>query len=194
MTRDQNPDRLDDGARAEAEMKERGASASAEYLIDKYAVPMYGKIVGTPDYVIRQQFLEFASELRSAALPTPQGDDGLVGRLIHEYRPTMDKDVLHSWASDVVTALRARAAEIAGLKAERDDYKSDYLRRHKDVGDMLERAIAAETQLASAMEALTEMVERERRRYDNTPEAQAHFERNNAAALTALSSIKGAAE
>ncbi|AKF13628.1 hypothetical protein PHIN3_365 [Sinorhizobium phage phiN3] len=39
----------------------------------------------------------------------PEGDIVFIEDLqplINEYRPTMDKDVLHSWAQDVVAALK----------------------------------------------------------------------------------------
>ena len=38
--------------------------------------------------------------------PSQAGDAG-VARLVKEYRPTMDAEVLHSWAQDVVAALAA---------------------------------------------------------------------------------------
>lgn len=40
------------------------------------------------------------------ARPSQAGDER-VARLVKEYRPTMDAEVLHSWAQDVVAALAA---------------------------------------------------------------------------------------
>lgn len=49
-------------------------AGAAEALIDKYSAPLYGRIVGIPDHVIRQQFSEFAEELNAlASTPAPSG-------------------------------------------------------------------------------------------------------------------------
>ena len=44
--------------------------------------------------------------LSNLARPSQAGDER-VARLVKEYRPTMDAEVLHSWARDVVAALAA---------------------------------------------------------------------------------------
>jgi len=42
--------------------------------------------------------------------------------------------------------IRVHAARIRELEAERDEAKADYLRRHKDVGDQMDRRIKAEAE------------------------------------------------
>ena len=52
-------------------------------------------VSGSPEYV------------RSDLARPSQAWDERVTRLVKEYRPTMDAEVLHSWAQDVVAALAA---------------------------------------------------------------------------------------
>ena len=49
--------------------------------------------------------------------------------LVHEYRSSMDADVLHSWAKDAV-------ARIAELEAERDDWKAMYRHAQQTIADL----------------------------------------------------------
>lgn len=46
-------------------------------------------------------------KLRADLARPSQAGDERVARLVKEYRPTMDAEVLHSWAQDVVAALAA---------------------------------------------------------------------------------------
>lgn len=46
------------------------------------------------------------------------------------------------------------ADEIERLTKERDDFKDDYFRRHKDAGDRMERALLAESRVAELEKAL----------------------------------------
>ena len=43
---------------------------------------------------------------RTGQLVEVQADDATVERLMNEYRETMDRDVLHSWAKDVVATMK----------------------------------------------------------------------------------------
>lgn len=56
------------------------------------------------------------------------------------------------------------ADEIERLTKERDDFKDDYFRRHKDAGDRMERALVAESKLENlrkALETICAAVDRE---------------------------------
>lgn len=46
-----------------------------------------------------------------------------MNRLLAEYRPTMDADVMHSWAADVVAAIKAMPVVTVSLCALRDEYR-----------------------------------------------------------------------
>ncbi|MES0134482.1 hypothetical protein NKJ88_05895 [Mesorhizobium sp. M0016] len=52
-------------------------AAGLAQMVDKYATSMYGRIVGVPDFVIKQHFSEFAAEI--AALVTPVDHPEVVG-------------------------------------------------------------------------------------------------------------------
>lgn len=133
MTRDLNPDRLDDGARAEAEMRERGAELAK---------------------------LVFGITLSPATqpLPAPQGDDGLADRL-RNYGLSHMKG-MPSVIDEAVSALRAKAAEIAGLKGRLEDTIQEAERHERLYRKHEDRAEAAEAKFASAMEALEKIKER----------------------------------
>lgn len=54
---------------------------------------------------------ELEAQTNPQALVEASGDvDARLGGLCREYRPTMDRDVLHSWAQDIVQALEAHFA------------------------------------------------------------------------------------
>jgi len=63
------------------------------------------------------------------------------------FNPEMaNHDAVRDLLIDCRGELATLRADNERLGRERDDYKADYLRRHKDVGDMMERAIAAEAE------------------------------------------------
>ena len=81
---DNNPDRLDDGARAEAEMKEREAK---RHPLEAYA-DSYAQMGRDPQGDGRVDCRSVEVDIRqnmipvTTALPAPQGDDTLVERLL----------------------------------------------------------------------------------------------------------------
>ncbi|MER9685885.1 Lar family restriction alleviation protein [Mesorhizobium sp. M0139] len=60
-------------------------AAGLAQMVDKYATSMYGRIVGVPDFVIKQHFSEFAAEV--AALAAPAGDQPAFWYIIAEPGP-----------------------------------------------------------------------------------------------------------
>jgi hypothetical protein len=72
----------------------------------------------------------------------------IVERLMN-YRPADE------WGAKVHHTICTEAAgEIQSLRKERDDYKADYFRRHKEAGDRMERALVAEARCAMLEKAL----------------------------------------
>lgn len=65
--------------------------------------------------------------------PTGTGEDE-IAKLRREYRPTMDRDVLHSWAADVVALLSRMEAGGGWNEAieKAADYHDDFAKRHKE--------------------------------------------------------------
>lgn len=152
MTRDNNPNRLDDGARAKTEMKERAAVSGPELdgytqyrrkqiaelrpyqmgdSMDGVSISAPDKEAGSPklgDMIARNpknhddKWLVAAAYFADnfePALPAPQGDEGLVKRLMA--RASFFDD-LREWDApsgalerEAASALRAKAAEIARL-------------------------------------------------------------------------------
>lgn len=153
MARDNNPDRLDDGARAEAEMNAREAPSYGEPVA--FADPLaISNLKGTPARAV------YLSKVGSAiysmplytALPAPQGDDGLADRL-RNYGLSHMKG-MPAIIDEAASALHSQAAEIAGLKAELALADKMGLDEARVSLVRLERAEAAEAKLASAMKAL----------------------------------------
>lgn len=56
-------------------------------------------------------------------------------------------------------AIREIAAYVRELEQSRDDYKSDYFRRHKDATDHLERAVIAELRIRDLEDRLAKAAE-----------------------------------
>lgn len=91
-----------------------------------------------------------------APVPVPTSE---TAELVAEYRPTMDKEVLHSWARDARDTMKAQAAEIARLRSLVSASEAE---RYRSCGELLTRAEKAEARgdewkgvaerLASALE------------------------------------------
>jgi hypothetical protein len=142
MTRDNNPDRLDDGARAEAEMKER--AGDCEHCKDYFGKCPYCH--------------------SSRALPAPQGDEGLgeiAASLADMVKEWVDGGIKfetnwHTGLQSIIEGrlsrilsphLRSQASEIAGLKLTVSVERQKIEYRDKLIARL-------ESRLASAMEAL----------------------------------------
>lgn len=81
--------------------------------------------------------------------------------LITNLRECADTTVREEWVKDLY---RSAAAELSRLQADKErlegelrDMTDDYMRRHKDVGDMMERALSAEQRIKALEKALREI-------------------------------------
>lgn len=124
---DNNPNRLDDGARAEAEMKEREAPSYGEPVAWRYISPAKdAKWTVQKNYPAQiEKWKGYKIEPLYAALPVPQGDDTLAGReklaafMIANSIATGHGDTIDDLLAELggwVAERRSQASEIAGLR------------------------------------------------------------------------------
>ena len=76
--------------------------------------------------------------------------------LVKRWKEAARRDDLfnHMVPSDV----RQLVGEIERLRTERDDYKADYIRRHKEASDRFEECIQLRRQLSRSESNLQEMI------------------------------------
>ena len=130
----------------------------------------------------------------SASPVLPAVDGGEIEKktsvLAREYRPSMDKDIVHAWGADASNALYEAAALISSQKQEIDSLTNrnavldaDGIAARKGAANNYARASAAESRVQSLEEALRKIADISHRNFGRQSEKLADIEPIARAAL-----------